>query len=63
MARRWSGFLPQNLNTKEEWDLLEACKAKAAQAQAEQEAPANGRAPVQSDGRLAASGHSRRAKR
>lgn len=25
MARKWSGFLPQNLSIKEEWDLLEAC--------------------------------------
>ncbi len=25
MTRKWSGFLPQNLSIKEEWQLLEAC--------------------------------------
>ncbi len=30
MARKWRGFLPQNLNAKEEWEFLEACEAKAA---------------------------------
>ncbi|HYG36887.1 MAG TPA: hypothetical protein VEC99_18990 [Clostridia bacterium] len=29
MARKWSGFLPQNLNVKEEWNLLEACETRA----------------------------------
>lgn len=29
MARRWSGFLPQNLCIKEEWELLETCEAQA----------------------------------
>jgi len=29
MARKWSGFLPQNLLIKEEWELLEACEAHA----------------------------------
>ena len=28
MARKWSGFLPQNLLIKEEWELLEACEAR-----------------------------------
>jgi hypothetical protein len=28
MARKWSGFLPQNLLIKEEWELLEACEAQ-----------------------------------
>ncbi len=28
MARRWSGFIPQNLTAKEEWALLEACEAQ-----------------------------------
>lgn len=32
MARAWSGFLPQNLLIKEEWELLEACEAKARKA-------------------------------
>jgi hypothetical protein len=26
MARRWSGFLPQNLEAKEEWELLESVR-------------------------------------
>ncbi len=42
MARRWSGFLPQNQTIKEEWDLLEACEAQAKvaeQAGRDQEAP------------------------
>ncbi len=44
MARKWSGFLPQNLNVKEEWELLEACEAKAAVAR-ERRQPA-GRTPM-----------------
>ncbi len=29
MARKWSGFVAQNLATKEEWQMLEACEAQA----------------------------------
>ena len=29
MARKWSGFVPQNLAAKEEWEMLEACESKA----------------------------------
>ncbi len=29
MTRKWSGFVPQNLSIKEEWQLLEACHARA----------------------------------
>ncbi len=29
MARKWSGFLPQNLSVKEEWDLVESCEHQA----------------------------------
>ncbi len=28
MAKRWGGFLAQNLMAKEEWDLFEACHAQ-----------------------------------
>jgi hypothetical protein len=34
MARKWSGFVPQNLATKEEWDMLEACETQAKRNQA-----------------------------
>ncbi len=33
MARKWCGFLPQNLRIKEEWELLEACEAQARHAE------------------------------
>jgi hypothetical protein len=33
MARKWSGFLPQNLLIKEEWELLEACESRARKAE------------------------------
>lgn len=29
MARKWSGFVAQNLATKEEWEMLEACEVAA----------------------------------
>lgn len=33
MARKWSGFLPQNLTAKEEWDLIESCEHQIRQVQ------------------------------
>jgi hypothetical protein len=52
MARKWSGFLPQNQSIKEEWALLEACEAQARLAEAgsanepeEEESPAGVSAP------------------
>ena len=33
MAKKWSGFVPQNLSAREEWELLEACEAQARAAQ------------------------------
>jgi hypothetical protein len=33
MAKKWSGFVAQNLTVKEEWKLLEACEERARQEQ------------------------------
>jgi hypothetical protein len=38
MARKWSGFVPQNLATKEEWEMLEACETEAKRKRAAAEA-------------------------
>ena len=43
MARKWSGFLPQNLLIKEEWELLEACEARHREAEEHQLARASQR--------------------
>jgi hypothetical protein len=34
MARKCSGFVPQNLATKEEWEMLEACETQASRKRA-----------------------------
>ncbi len=63
MARRWSGFLPQNLNVKEEWDLLEACEAKAGLALQSAKTVNRTRLRLQAGGPSEAPAHPRRGKR
>lgn len=42
MARKWSGFVPQNLATNEEWEMLEACETHAKRKHAAAEAGGKG---------------------
>ena len=49
MARKWSGFLPQNLTAKEEWDLIESCENQARRGEPKlPDAPAQ-KLPLRSD--------------